>query len=275
MMYDTTRSILPEIDKNSMILPAHWAWTSCGKWLSKQNMDTVGNQLKLNPMLQPMTREEFINELTSDQPSIPAYFTNSVLLNKKWNSNFNETYKKIKLIENRENQEDTIIIDTRTIEQTTNYPLSSKSINIWLHSNSFIGMLGTIVNPTNKFIIITEKKSDINKVISEILSIWYETNLLWIYCIEQNWYQKQMIHKHDLENTKDTVIIDIRSSATSQDNPLDLKSINIPLDQLSSKLNTLDKTKTYIPYCGWTYKSAIASSLLTSHWFKTKNLYSE
>jgi hypothetical protein len=33
-------------------------------------------------MLQPMSREDFITELTSDQPAIPAYFTNSVLLNK-------------------------------------------------------------------------------------------------------------------------------------------------------------------------------------------------
>lgn len=34
-------------------------------------------------MLEDMPREDFISELTSDQPSIPAYFTNSVLLNKK------------------------------------------------------------------------------------------------------------------------------------------------------------------------------------------------
>jgi hypothetical protein len=45
-------------------------------------MDTLWNQLKYNPMLQHMTKEEFITELTSDQPSIPPYFTNSVLLNK-------------------------------------------------------------------------------------------------------------------------------------------------------------------------------------------------
>ncbi|MBP6257037.1 hypothetical protein KA405_05025 [Patescibacteria group bacterium] len=46
-------------------------------------MDTLANQLKHNPMLQSMTKEEFISELTADQPAIPAYFTNSVLLNKK------------------------------------------------------------------------------------------------------------------------------------------------------------------------------------------------
>jgi hypothetical protein len=47
------------------------------------NMDTLANQMKYNPMLQEMSRDDFIQELTSEQPAIPAYFTNSVLLNKK------------------------------------------------------------------------------------------------------------------------------------------------------------------------------------------------
>jgi hypothetical protein len=46
-------------------------------------METLGNQLQQNPMLQVMSKEAFISELTSEQPAIPAYFTNSVLLNKK------------------------------------------------------------------------------------------------------------------------------------------------------------------------------------------------
>ena len=31
MMYDSTREILPILDQNLMILPAHGAGTSCGK----------------------------------------------------------------------------------------------------------------------------------------------------------------------------------------------------------------------------------------------------
>ncbi len=83
MMYDTTREILPQLDGALMILPAHGAGTSCGKGLSKQNMATLENQKQYNPMLETMSKEDFVAELTSDQPSIPAYFTNSVLLNKK------------------------------------------------------------------------------------------------------------------------------------------------------------------------------------------------
>jgi glyoxylase-like metal-dependent hydrolase (beta-lactamase superfamily II) len=41
MMYDTTRDILPKLDIHLTILPAHGAGTSCGKGLSKKNMDTL------------------------------------------------------------------------------------------------------------------------------------------------------------------------------------------------------------------------------------------
>ncbi len=83
MMYESTRTILPILDGNLMILPAHGAGTSCGKGLSKNSMDTLVNQRAYNPMLRKMTQEEFVRELTSDQPAIPAYFTHSVLINKK------------------------------------------------------------------------------------------------------------------------------------------------------------------------------------------------
>ncbi len=125
MMYDTTRAILPKLDGNLMLLAAHGAGTSCGKGLSKMNMDTLSNQIKYNPMLQEMTRDDFIKELSSEQPSIPAYFTNSVLLNKTGNISYSEAYKKIQELDTLP-KEEVVIVDVRTREQAENNPTLSR-----------------------------------------------------------------------------------------------------------------------------------------------------
>ncbi len=144
MMYESTRSLLPTIHSSTRILPAHGAGTSCGKWLSKINMDTLANQLKHNPMLQSMTKEEFISELTADQPAIPAYFTNSVLLNKKWNKNIEEAIHQVQFLDYLPENDEAVLIDTRSWEQSVNYPLDKKTVVISHDNTNFTWMIGTM-----------------------------------------------------------------------------------------------------------------------------------
>lgn len=273
LMYESTRSILPTLDSNLMLLPAHGAWTSCGKWLSKHNMDTLGNQIQLNPMLQPMTKEEFINELTADQPTIPAYFTNSVLVNKTWNRTTAEALQNIQLINTLPENKDILVIDTRSREQATTYPISNKSIVISHENTNFIGMIGAIIQPTQQFVLIIEKKADIQKVEHNILSIWYETQLAGIYCIEEHGYHQFVTHKQNIEDTSEMTILDVRSTSTYKDNPVYKDACNIPLEELPARIHELDKNSTYVPYCWWAYKSNIAISLLLAHWFTAKKMY--
>lgn len=273
MMYESTRNILPMLDKNVMILPAHGAWTSCGKWLSKHNMDTLGNQLQQNPMLQAMSKEAFIAELTADQPTIPAYFTNSVLLNKKGNITIEKAMQKIQFIETLPENEEIVHIDTRSREQSSNYPMSKKAIIISQDNANFIGMIGAIVKPSEHFILIIEKKDDAQKIMHSIMSIWYEEQLIGFYCIEEHWYHQYVIHKDTIENAEQIVILDVRSAWTFKDNPIYSDALNIPLEQLATKIEDLDKSRTYVPYCWWSYKSNIALSLLLAHWFTAKKMY--
>ncbi|AKH32820.1 Inner membrane protein YgaP [candidate division SR1 bacterium Aalborg_AAW-1] len=261
MMYDSTREILPILDKNLMILPAHGAGTSCGKGLSKKNMDSLGNQLKYNPMLQEMSKEEFIEELTSDQPSIPPYFTNSVLLNKHGNSSYQEAKDTIPMIGTLPNEFDGVIIDTRSYDKFVLYPLYKGAINIPYNEN-FVGVLGSVILPTDKIIVIVEHQKEYEKIVASIMSIGYESLITGLYIHEQ---------KSEKEIKKYTVI-DLRSPSTFADNPLFSDAINIPLEELQSQLEKLDKTTTYIPYCGGSYKSCVASTILRAHGYQANHV---
>lgn len=60
------------------VYPAHDAGSLCGKGLSEQGISTIGTEKASNWSLQNMSEEDFVQELLSDQPFIPRYFTFNV-----------------------------------------------------------------------------------------------------------------------------------------------------------------------------------------------------
>ena len=71
------------------------------------------------------------------------------------------------------------------------------------------------------------------------MSIGYESLITGLYIHEQQ--SEKQIKKY--------TVIDLRSPSTFADNPLFPDAINIPLEELQSQLEKLDKTTIYIPYC--------------------------
>lgn len=71
---------------------------------------------------------------------------------------------------------------------------------------------------------------------------------------------------------EDTVILDVRTQAERDMGAIE-GSINIPVDALRDKLNTLDKNKQYVVHCAVGLRSYIASRILMQNGFKhIKNL---
>jgi hypothetical protein len=79
--------------------------------------------------------------------------------------------QKIQFIETLPENEEIVHIDTRSREQSSNYPMSKKAIVISQDNANFIGMIGAIVKPSEHFILIIEKKADAQKIMHSIMSI--------------------------------------------------------------------------------------------------------
>jgi hydroxyacylglutathione hydrolase len=47
-----------------IVYPAHGAGSACGKNMSKETFDTLGNQKQVNYALKAATKEQFIKEVT-------------------------------------------------------------------------------------------------------------------------------------------------------------------------------------------------------------------
>ncbi|MBN8571133.1 MAG: MBL fold metallo-hydrolase, partial [Ignavibacteria bacterium] len=173
MMYESIHEKLLKLPDDILVYPAHGAGSLCGKALSQERVSTIGQQRKENYALQPMSEEKFVETLLQDQPMIPKYFGNSVELNRKGAPDFEESVKKVPVLDSDTKlDENILVIDSRSKEDYAKGHLKG-SINI-PDSKSFETWLGTIVAPDENFYLICESEEKCSELIKRIAKIGYE-----------------------------------------------------------------------------------------------------
>ena len=81
-LFDSLRNKIMPLSDDLIVYPNHGAGSACGKKMSKETTDTLGNQKKTNYALRAdMTREEFVKELLTGLTNPPGYFPKNVLMN--------------------------------------------------------------------------------------------------------------------------------------------------------------------------------------------------
>jgi len=82
MMYDSLHQKLLQLSDDVEVYPAHGAGSMCGRNISRQTSSTIGEQKISNYALKPMSKEEFVNMMTSELPTAPAYFLEDAEINR-------------------------------------------------------------------------------------------------------------------------------------------------------------------------------------------------
>ncbi len=83
MLFDSLRNKLMGFADETIIYPGHGAGSSCGKNMSDETVGTLGDQKKTNYALREnMTKEEFVQEVTTGILPPPQYFPKNAQLNK-------------------------------------------------------------------------------------------------------------------------------------------------------------------------------------------------
>lgn len=265
MMYESIHEKLLKLPDDILVYPAHGAGSLCGKALSQERVSTIGKQKKENYALQPMSEEKFVETLLQDQPMIPKYFGNSVELNRKGAPDFEESVKKVPVLDSDTKlDENILVIDSRSKEDYAKGHLKG-SINI-PDSKSFETWLGTIVAPDENFYLICESKEKCSELIKRIAKIGYEGLIKGALANPDNAKEKMPEFDYDSfkENSGFFNILDVRNHGERRDRVIFEKSDFIPLHQLRERLDEIKTDKPLVIHCAGGMRSAIAQSILQS-----------
>jgi len=266
MMFNTIHEKLLKLTDDTIVYPAHGAGSLCGKATSKDTFSTIGKERKTNYALQPMSEDEFVKELLSEQSFIPKYFGYDVELNRKGAPDFKSSVDNVRWIDGYDEiEKGAVVIDGRSKSEFAkgHYP---GALNI-LPDSKFETWLGTIVSPDEKLYLVGQSKGSLELLIKRAAKIGYELLIAGALVHKQD-SQSVISEPIDLDkfknNRDDFTIVDIRNKSEVNKKKIFANSLSIPLNELRERYKEISTDKPIVVHCAGGSRSAAGTSILKS-----------
>lgn len=275
-LYDSLRTKIMPLADDIIVYPAHGAGSACGKNMSKETTDTLGNQKKTNYALRPdMTKEEFINEVLTGLVAPPSYFPLNVMMNIQGYDSIDKVLERgqhalsPEAFEAAANETGALVLDTRD-PQTFAKGFVPNSINIGIEGN-FAPWVGTMIPDIKQEILLVTEEGKEEEVITRLARVGYDFTIGYLKGGFNAWKNagKEVdtivsISSDELADRmkKGAVnILDVRKNSEYLSEHL-LEAENAPLDFINDSMLKIDKNKTYYVHCAGGYRSMIFNSTL-------------
>lgn len=276
-LFDSLRNKIMPLSDDLIVYPNHGAGSACGKKMSKETTDTLGNQKRTNYALRAdMTREEFINELLTGLTAPPAYFPKNVLMNI-------QGYESIDTILERgnkgltptefellANETGALVLDTRSPDNFSQ-GFVPNSINIGL-DGSFAMWVGEMIPDIKQEILIVTEVGREEEAIIRLSRVGYDKTIGYLAGGIEAWknenreidtVERLTAHEFETVYANEPVVFDVRKKSEFESEHV-VNVTNIPLNELNLHLNEFPTDKPFILHCAGGYRSMIAASILKS-----------
>lgn len=280
-LFDSLRNKIMPLSDEIIVYPAHGAGSACGKNMSKETYDTLGNQKKTNYALRAnMTKEEFVKEVTDGLMPPPAYFPLNVGMNKKGYESIDVVLDRgLKALspaafEAAANETDALLLDVRDA-QTFAQGFVPNSINIGL-KGQFAPWVGALIPDIKQEILIIAEPGTEEEVVTRLSRVGYDHVIGFLNGGIDAWKNAGMeidtIDSIDVDtlaevmNNTSVNIIDARKKSENYSERLE-GAINLPLDNINDVMSSIDKNKQYYVHCAGGYRSMIFASILKARGF--------
>ena len=274
--FESLRNKIMPLDDDIVIYPAHGAGSACGKKMSKETFDSLGNQKKSNYALrEDMTKKEFIKEVLEGLNPPPEYFPSNVKLNK-------EGYEPLDKILSRSINELTVIdfkknvnvkgslmIDVRSIEEFARAHIPG-SIFIGL-DGSFAPWVGELIKDISHPIVLISPVGREEEAITRLSRLGFDNSKGYLKGGINAWIESgnevdsvESINKNEFEklfSEGNIKIFDVRNESEFNSEHV-VGACNIPLNKLNANLEKINSNSVNYIHCAGGYRSMIASSIL-------------
>ncbi|WP_432712178.1 MBL fold metallo-hydrolase [Pedobacter sp.] len=275
-LYDSLHSKILNLPDEVLVYPAHGAGSACGKHMSKETFDTLGNQKQVNYALKAETKEQFVKEVTEGILPPPQYFAKNASLNKHGYISVDQVYEKglnplsPEDFEDLANQTHALLLDTRD-PQVFGDAFIPSSVNIGLNGQ-FAPWVGSLITDMHQPILLIVEEGKEQEALTRLARVGYDNTIGYLKGGIQAWKAAGK----DLESIQS--ISAAAFAATLQEQPalnvLDVRkpgefetehfnyAHSKPLDYINDWTTDVKPQETYYIHCAGGYRSMIAASIL-------------
>lgn len=281
MLYDSLRNKIMTLEDEVIVYPAHGAGSACGKNMSKETHDLLGNQKKVNYALRAdMTKTEFIEEVLDGILPPPQYFPKNARMNKEGYASIDSVLEKgvvalnVETFEAMANHEGALVLDVRGAQDFAQGHIPN-SIFIGI-DGSFAGWVGTLITDLNQPIILVAPEGREEETVTRLARVGYDNTLGYLMGGFASWKDsgkeietvKSIPATDFAEEWKSGTlkVLDVRKPGEFEAEHID-KAFNRPLDYINDFMDEFNNDETYHIHCAGGYRSMIYASILKSRGF--------
>ena len=274
-LFDSLRNKIMPLPDEVIVYPAHGAGSACGKNMSSETWDTLGNQKKTNYALRAdMSKQEFIDEVTTGLMEPPQYFSKNAALNKLGYSSFDQAMERglkpltINAFKEQITLNEVLILDVRNRwDFVKGYIPGSIFIGL---DGSFAPWVGALISDLKQKILIVAPVGREEETVRRLARVGYDHAVGYLDGGFDTWLNsgneiatiesisvEEFIN--DFQNKKEK-IIDVRKPSEFETTHI-TGAISLPLDFFNNKNFTKVGEGNFI-HCRSGYRSTVASSIL-------------
>ncbi len=278
-LFASLRNKIMPLSDDIIVYPGHGAGSACGKNMSKETTDTLGNQKKTNYALRAdMTEQEFVDEVLDGLMPPPGYFPQNVLLNIKGYDSLDEVLEQgtkalsVEEFELVANETEALIIDTRSKDDfRKGYIPNSIFIGI---DGSFATWVGTLIPDVKQELLIVADEDRVEEVVTRLARVGYDNAKGYLEGGFDAWKATgkdvdtvETVTVEQLAGIENPTIMDVRKASEYNSEHV-LEAINAPLDYINESMKKVVAESKHYVHCASGYRSMIFISILQARGYR-------
>lgn len=281
-LFDSLRNKIMTLADDIIVYPAHGAGSACGKNMSKETTDTLGNQKMTNYALRAdMTKEEFIKEVTTGLVPPPSYFPLNVMMNIHGYDSIDTVLERglralsPEAFEAAANETGALMLDVRNAQDFA-AAFVPNSINIGLQG-SFAPWVGALIPDIKQEILLIAEPGTEEEAVTRLSRVGYDFVIGYLEGGVDAWKNAGKETDSIISITAEklagiiaedanTPVLDVRKKSEYLSEHI-LTAENAPLDNVNDAMSMIDKDKTYYVHCAGGYRSMIFTSIMRARGF--------
>ena len=276
-LFDSLRTKIMPLADDLIVYPSHGAGSACGKNMSKETTDTLGNQKRNNYALRSdMTKDEFTKELLNGLGTPPAYFPQNVMMNIKGYDSLDIIIEKSNIglspkeFETVANHGDVVVLDVRHENDYVEEHIPN-SIFIGIHGN-FAPWVGSLLRDVNQKLLLVIPEGKEEETITRLSRVGFDHVIGYLKGGIDTWKNAGLetdnvpsVSPEEFAHnfTTGSIVVDARKSGEYEAEHV-TGALHIPLDTINENFQSVPKDGNFFLHCAGGYRSVIMASILKS-----------